>query len=298
MTSGGLGGQIGGVKSFGRFRIAAVDAGRIWLDGGTMFGVIPRVEWEQVAPPDAQNRIELALRLLLLSDGGDRHILVDTGIGNKLLPAEAARLCLKEPEGGLGEAVRRAGVAPEAITDVILTHLHFDHAGGATEAGRDAGEQAHPTFPNATYHLQRRALKWAQHAPEKDALFFYCNDYRSLAASGQLHLLDGPVELYEGINLVLSEGHSVAMQLPLVDGGDDGKLLFAGDLVPTRAHITLPWLMAYDLYPLTSLEEKRLFLAQALEEEWAVFFEHDPETAACRVREEGGTVVPGVTVSL
>ncbi len=279
------------MKPFGRFHISVVDAGSIRLDGGTMFGVIPRTEWEKVASPDEKNRVEVAMRLLLLADDSDRRILVDTGIGDKLPPEEADRVCQSPPEGGLAGAVRRAGVEPEAITDVILTHLHFDHAGGATRAAPDGEVQ--PTFPNATYHLQRRALKWAQHAPEKDVIFFHREDFHSLAASGQLHLLDGPHELYEGIDLVLSEGHTVAMQLPIIDGGEDGKLFFCGDLIPTCAHVQLNWLMAYDLYPLTSLEEKRLLLAQALEEEWTLFLEHDPAHAACRVTEENGVVVAG-----
>ena len=282
---------------FGRFSLASVDAGRVWMDGGAIFGSVPRPLWEREAPPDPQNRVELALRLLLIVESPPgRRILVDTGMGDKLSATMADRLRVTPPDGGLYGAVRRAGVDPEAITDVILTHLHFDHAGGAVT--RDGSGRCVPTFPNATYHLQRRALKWAGHAPEKDRRSFHDEDYRCLAERGQLHLLDGPQELFEGVDLVISEGHTVGLQLPLIDGGDDGKLLFCGDIIPTRAHLRLPWIMAYDLFPLTTLEEKRLLLAQGLAEGWTLFFEHDPNVAAVGLREEAGVVVAGDEVRL
>lgn len=283
------------MRAWGRFRIAAVEAGRAWFDGGAIFGVVPRPLWSRFAEPDAHNRVALALRPLLILDD-TRRILVDTGMGNKLGHKLAQQLRYEPAPGGIRGAVAAAGGHPDEITDVILTHLHYDHAGGATER-RENGAVV-PTFPRATYHLQRRALKWAGHAPEKDRRSFHSEDYLALQAAGQLHLLDGPTELFEGIELLLSEGHTVALQLPLIDGGSDGKLLFCGDIIPTRAHVQLPWIMAYDLYPLTTLEEKRLLLAQALAESWALFFEHDPEVAACKVLEEEGVVKVGSTLEL
>jgi glyoxylase-like metal-dependent hydrolase (beta-lactamase superfamily II) len=141
-------------------------------------------------------------------------------------------------------------------------------------------------------------MKWAEHAPEKDRRSFRAEDFVCLATEGQLHLLDGPSELFEGFDLVLSEGHTVGMQLPLIDGGEAGKLYYCADLIPTRAHIQLPWIMAFDLYPLTTLEEKRLLLAQALDDGWTLFFEHDPQVAACKLAEAGGKVVAGEPVVL
>jgi len=283
------------VGRFGRFELTAVDGGRTWLDGGAMFGVVPRPVWAKEFPPDEENRIELVMRPLLVTDEKlGRRILIDTGIGDKFGQRMSERLRIALPEGGLTAAVQRAGVPADQITDVILTHLHFDHAGGAT---REIDGVVRPTFPNATYHLQRRALKWAEHAPEKDRRSFYGRDYEVLAAEGQLHLLDGPMELFEGIDLILSEGHTVGMQLPLIDGGAEGKVLFCGDVIPTRSHIRLPWIMAFDLYPLTTLEEKRLILAQGLEERWILFFEHDPQVAACRLDEEEGVVVAGKSIT-
>jgi glyoxylase-like metal-dependent hydrolase (beta-lactamase superfamily II) len=272
--------------------IAAVDAGRFRLDGGTMFGAVPKVLWEQRIPADENNRVPMALRPLLVVDESgknSRRILIDTGMGDKPDAQLGERFAVEPPEGGIRQAVRRAGVDPDQITDVILTHLQVDHAGGATQVGDDG--ELRPTFPEATYHLQRRAYKWAHHATERDRGWFREADFAVLASRGHLHMFDGPQELFDGLSLILSEGHTVGQQLPLIDGGDDGKLLFCGDVIPTRAHIQLAWIMGYDLYPLTTLEEKRLLLAQAVEEGWTLFLEHDPGRAGCTVTEQDGEVV-------
>lgn len=285
------------MRRLGRFELAAVDAGTFWLDGGAMFGVVPRPLWQRSAPPDAENRVRLALRPLLVVDNcanPPRRILIDTGLSDKLPVQLVDRLHAEPPQGGLRGAIQRAGVDPDSITDVILTHLHFDHAGGATTR---ASGRLMPTFPRATYHVQRRALKWAEHAPEKDRRSYHPEDYEPLATSGVLHLLDGPCELFEGISLVMSEGHTVGLQLPLIDGGDDGKVLYCADIIPTRAHVALTWIMAFDLYPLTTLEEKRLLLAQGIQEGWTLFFEHDPIVQACRLAERDGQVVASEPVA-
>ncbi|MEM6731784.1 MAG: MBL fold metallo-hydrolase [Myxococcota bacterium] len=280
------------MQRFGRFQIAAVDGGSFGLDGGAMFGIVPRPLWEKAVPPDEKNRIKLATRCLLIVDEKEeRRILVDTGIGDKFADKEKAIFDIQLPEGGIKGELKRLGVSAEDITDLIITHLHFDHVGGATEPGDD-GAYA-PTFPNATVHVQRRMWKWAEHPTEKDAGSFRRDTYEALA--GRLHLLDGPTELFPGLELIVSEGHTVGQQLPLLDGGDEGKLLYCGDVIPTRAHIRLPWIMGYDLYPLTTLEEKKLLLAQALAENWVLFFEHDYDIAACRLAESKGHVVAGDT---
>ncbi|MEE8410120.1 MAG: MBL fold metallo-hydrolase [Myxococcota bacterium] len=287
------------MRAFGRFKVGAVDAGRIRLDAGAVFGVVPRALWSKHFTADDQNRVTLALRSLLIVDesGSEtRRILVDTGIGDKLDAKVAEQLGLEAPEGGLRQAVRRAGVDPDEITDVILTHLHIDHAGGATLVG--AGGEIEPTFPGATYHLQRRAYKWAQHPSERDTRSFRQADYASLASLGNLHLFDGPQDLFDGLSLILSEGHTVGQQLPLLDGDDDGKLLFCADIIPTRAHVRLPWIMSFDLYPLTTLEEKRLLLAQGVAEDWTLFLAHDPDVAACKLTEQEGEVIAGEAVAL
>lgn len=293
------------MRTLGRFRVHALDTGWQRLDGGAMFGVVPRPLWERQIPPDAKNRIRLALRCLYLDDG-ERRVVIDTGIGDKF-DAKQNDIYGVEPAPGIRQALLAEGLDCRAVTDVILTHLHFDHAGGATmkraqsAASTPTGEASRPTptvdfeptFPNATYHVQRRALAWAQHPTEKDRASFRPSDWEPLVREGRLHLINGPGELFEGMSLVLSEGHTVAQQLVLIDGGNDGKLLYCGDVIPTAAHIPLPYIMGYDLYPLTTLDEKRMILAQALEEQWLLFFEHDPKIAAARVAERNGKFVLG-----
>ncbi|MEO0814497.1 MAG: MBL fold metallo-hydrolase [Myxococcota bacterium] len=282
------------MQNFGRFQIAAVDGGSFALDGGAMFGIVPRPLWEKQVRPDARNRITLATRCLLVVDNSAatrRVILVDSGIGDKFPDKEKEIFDIQLPEGGLKGSLARLGFAPEDVTDLVITHLHFDHVGGATERDKDGVYR--PTFPNATVHVQRRMWKWAEHPTEKDAGSFRPDTYEALA--GKLHLLDGPTEIVPDFGLIVSEGHTVGQQLPLIDGGEDGKMLYCGDVVPTRAHIRLPWIMGYDLYPLTTLEEKKLLLAQALDESWILFFEHDFDVPACRLTERNGTAVAGET---
>lgn len=280
---------------WGRFRIASINAGTFYLDGGAMFGVVPKMLWQARITNDAQNRVRLATRLLLvIDDAASRVFLFDTGIGDKLSPKLMQRFGVELPEGGLLAALARHGVAPESVTDVILTHLHFDHVGGATMRTK-AGLVA-PTFPRATYHLQRRALSWACCPTEKDRASFYKDDFEQLE---RLSLLDGPTELCADLSLLVSDGHTVGQQLPLVRNHLTGqKLWYCGDLIPTSHHVRLPWIMAYDLYPLTTLEEKRRLLAQALAENWVLFFEHDPDVLACTVREQDGEVVVGDLIAI
>lgn len=280
------------MRAFGRFTLTKVDAGRYWVDAGALFGIVPKPLWQRFATADELNRVELALRPLLVLDdtpGARRRVLIDTGIGDKVPAKRREQLRLASPEGGIREAVRRAGCDPREVTDVVLTHLHSDHAGGSTRRN-ERGELV-PTFENATYHVQRRAWKWAHAPTERDHASFDEADFAPLAGAGCLHLLDGPEELLPGFVLMLSEGHTPALQLPLIDGAESGKLLFCGDVIPTRAHLRLNWIMAYDMNPLTTLEEKRLLLAQALEEGWTLFLEHDPNCCACHLTEQEGKVI-------
>ncbi len=270
----------------GRFELHEVCDGTFALDGGAMFGVVPKPLWEKQCPADARNRICLALRCLLIVDG-KRRILVDDGIGPKWDEKARERYGIDQTERHLDSELARAGYARDDITDVVLTHLHFDHAGGTT---REAGGQRSLSFPNATYHLQRRNWSWAHHPSEKDRGSFREQDFALLEKSGRLHLLDGQTELYPGIQLFVSEGHTVGLQLVKVSDGD-ASLVYCGDLIPTAAHLRTAWVMAYDLYPLTTMEEKKMLLAQAVEDGTLLFFEHDPKIAACAVREEHGEAV-------
>lgn len=277
----------------GRFELHQVRDGTFALDGGAMFGVVPRPLWEGKHPPDERNRIELALRCLLVVDG-KRKVLVDDGIGQVWDGKHRDIYAIDHSRHDLDRELARAGLRPEEVTDVVLTHLHFDHAGGTT---RYEGGELALSFPNATYHLQRRNWKWAHHPSERDAGSFRPENFALLERSGRLHLLEGQTELYPGIQLFVSEGHTVGLQLVRVTDGDR-SLVFCADLIPTVAHLRSSWSMGYDLYPLTVIEEKKMLLAQAMEDGWILFFEHDPQIAACTVKEEGGEVVVDRVVEL
>lgn len=263
----------------GPYTLHAIETGEFALDGGAMFGVVPKVLWEKKIPADDRNRITMRMRSLLITGGG-KNILVDTGIGTKdteklkdIYRIDHSRLTL---EGSLAQHNLKC----EDITDVILTHFHFDHAGGSTTF--DKNGKLVPAFPKATYYIQRRNLAWARSPSERDQASFTEANFQPLLAAGLLKELDGPLEIYPGINIIVVEGHTEAQQLVKVS---DGKttLLYCGDLIPTSAHLSLPWNMSYDNRPLTTIEEKKNILEQAVSQNWIMFFEHCPLMAACHV---------------
>jgi glyoxylase-like metal-dependent hydrolase (beta-lactamase superfamily II) len=270
----------------GSFELHEVRDGSFALDGGAIFGVVPKPLWQKRHPADERNRIELALRCLLIKDGR-RCVLVDAGIGSKWDEKHRDIYAIDQSHHNLDRDLARAGCSRDEITDVVLTHLHFDHAGGTTRI--ESGQRV-LSFPRATYHLQRRNWNWAHHPSAKDAGGFRAENFDLLQSSGRLHLLDGHTELFPGLDLFVSEGHTVGMQLVRATSGD-ATLVFCSDLVPTVSHLRSSWGMAYDLYPLTVIEEKRMLLAQAVEEKWILYFEHDPLMAACTLREHEGQVV-------
>jgi len=271
----------------GPYILHAIETGRFGLDGGAMFGVVPKPLWEKSNPPDGRNRITLAARALLLTGGG-RRILIDTGNGSKFGEKLASIYRIDTSSSDIVASLARLGVAPADITDVILTHLHFDHAGGATVL---VGGEVVPAFPNARYHLQREQWLAAQNPTERDRASFFSDDFMPLQRHGVLQFTEGEGELLPGITVRLVHGHTSALQCPLIS---DGKttLLYCADLVPTSSHVPLPWIMAYDLRPLVTLEEKRRILGQAADEGWVLCFEHDPSLPAARLaRNEKGIVL-------
>jgi glyoxylase-like metal-dependent hydrolase (beta-lactamase superfamily II) len=277
--------------SLGRFTLHEVRDGTFALDGGAMFGVVPKPLWSKQLPADERNRVPLALRCLLVVDGA-RSVLIDDGIGAKWDAKHREMYGIDQSRFDLDRELARAGTSREAITDVVLTHLHFDHAGGTTRL--EGGERV-LSFPRATYHLQRRNWKWAHQPSDKDRGSFREENFDLLERSGRLHLLEGQTELYPGIELLVSEGHTVGLQLPRITD-DEHSVFYCGDIIPTTAHLRSSWGMAYDLYPLTVIEEKKMILAQALEERWTLFFEHDPRVPACTVKEDNGEVVVDAVV--
>jgi len=272
----------------GRYTLHAVPSGTFALDGGAMFGVVPRTLWERRNPPDARHRIPLALRLLLVVGGG-RTVLVDTGAGDKFGDKENAIYAVdaKLPDAALEDA----GFDPASVTDVVLTHFHFDHGGGSTR--RDGSV----VFPNARHHVQRRHLAYAKHPLPKDRASFRPADFLPLEEAGLLVLHDGVSRVADGIEVEPLMGHTDAMQVVRVSGGGT-TALYVADLAPTTSHLRLPWIMGYDNRPLVTLEEKTRLFSRAVDEGWVVVFEHDPAVAACRVVRDGEDFAAGAEVDL
>jgi glyoxylase-like metal-dependent hydrolase (beta-lactamase superfamily II) len=263
----------------GPYTLHTIETGRFGLDGGAMFGIIPKPLWERRIAPDARNRIPLNMRCLLL-EGEGRLILVDDGLGDKYDDKFADIYAVDYTEMELHRSLRAAGFDASDVTDVILTHLHFDHAGGST---RREGDRLKVAFENARFHVQRKHWAWAVHPNARERASFLKENLEPLAASGQLHLLDGDGELFPGVEVLTVNGHTEAQQLVKVSDGET-TLVFVADLLPTTAHLGLPWIMAYDVRPLVTLTEKEAFLEAAVEGGWQLFFEHDPGTAVAGLR--------------
>lgn len=277
----------------GPYEARSIETGTFALDGGAMFGVVPKPLWEKEHPADERNRIRMAARALLLRGGG-RTVLIDTGNGESRDPKRTDIFKFDRSASDLLTSLQREGVQPDDVTDVILTHLHFDHAGGAT---REIDGVLRPTFPNARYYVQRAQWEAAERATERDRASFIGEHYLPLMAGHQLELVDGAGELLPGIRVLTLFGHTTALQCPLVSDGAT-TLFYCADLVPLRSHVRLPWIMGYDLRPLVTLEEKRKILKQAAEEKWVLFFEHDPDVAAAFVARDAKGYLPGEQVIL
>jgi glyoxylase-like metal-dependent hydrolase (beta-lactamase superfamily II) len=272
--------------SVGRLRCHALEGGRQRLDGGAMFGVVPRTLWKTRIEPDERNRIPLAMRCLLV-EHSDGVVLIDTGLGNK----EDARfldIYGVENEGlegatQLEDALASAGFLPRDVTWVINTHLHFDHAGGNTsmdpDLENDPRRHIRPAFPVARYLVQRGELEFARHTNERTRASYLPHNFEPIAAADRWQLLEGDREVLPGISVRLTPGHVPYHQAILIqDGGETA--VFVGDLFPTTAHIPLPWIMGYDLEPLRTLESKRALLADATRGGWRLIFEHDPRVVS------------------
>ena len=263
----------------GRYELHALDTGRFALDGGAMFGVVPRALWEKTNPADGRNRIDMATRVLLLIGEG-RKIIVDTGIGTKLSEKQRDIYRVDLTRFSMTNSLAALGLTAADITDVILTHLHFDHAGGAVE--RLNGE-LRPAFPGAKYYVQKRHWEWALKPTEKDRASFMNDDFLPLREHSVLTLIDGPGEIFTGVELVVVNGHTEAQQLVKVADGSR-TLLYCCDLIPMASHVPLPYIMGYDIRPLVTLEEKKRTLARALDEGWLLFIEHDPAAEIITVK--------------
>jgi len=280
----------------GRLTCWTLDAGLQRLDGGAMFGVVPKPLWERRIAPDARNRIPLALRCLLV-EHPDGLVLVDTGIGNKE-DAKFVDIYGVENAGIAGptrleDALAAAGHRPADVRWVVNTHLHFDHAGGNTLHQSDGSVAL--AFPEARYVMQRRELEFASHPNERTRASYLPPNFAPVAASGRLRLVDGEMEVLPGILLLPSPGHVPFHQSIVVREGGEAAC-FLGDIVPTAAHLPPAWIMAYDLEPLVTLATKKILLARAAREEWQLVFYHDPVVSRARVAPDAaGGYVPSAT---
>ena len=270
---------------FGDYRIEILPDAEFRLDGGAMFGVVPRSLWSKVCPPDEHNRIRLNMNCLFVETDTER-IIIDTGIGDKWTEKYAAIYGIRR-ERSLSETLRAAtGLRPEEITIVVNTHLHFDHAGGNTTLDVETREPV-PTFPNARYFVSRAEYEHAVAPHERDRASYMPENWRPIEERGQLELKEADYEVTTGLMMETVTGHSRTMQCVRLERG--GQILYSfADLVPMRAHVALPWIMSYDLYPVETLEAKRRLLPQAAREGWLCLFYHDPDAALCHLREEDG----------
>jgi glyoxylase-like metal-dependent hydrolase (beta-lactamase superfamily II) len=263
----------------GNIEILPMEYGRFKLDGGAMFGVVPKVLWQKYSPADENNQINMPLRAMLIKTG-DRNILVDTGVGHKMSDKLTKIFSVDFTAFSLVESLKSYNLSFDDISDVILTHLHFDHTGGATK--KNEKNEIVPTFPNATYYVQKKQYDWALNPSERDKASYFLENYVPLFENDVLTLIEGDKEILPGISALPIYGHTPGQQLVKISSGGQ-IVLFCGDLIPTAAHIPLPWIMSYDLQPLVTLEEKKKLLPTVVEENWTLFYEHDPQNIATSV---------------
>jgi len=270
---------------WGDLQLTVLEGGSICLDGGAMFGIVPKVLWQKEREPDERNRIHLAMNVLLVDDGRQRT-LIDTGAGTHWdgKEREIFGLDTKSAE----EILAPAGVTPGQIDRVINSHLHFDHAGGNTVLDERGVWQ--PAFPNAEYVVQQGELGAARRQDERTRASYRLHNFEPLVQEGRFRLVDGEVCLGDSLELRPAPGHTAHMQIVLVVS-EEGTVAFLADLVPTASHVPYPYIMGFDLEPLTTLATKKCWLPRAAEEGWRVVFEHDDRLPVATLVEQGGRLV-------
>jgi glyoxylase-like metal-dependent hydrolase (beta-lactamase superfamily II) len=269
---------------FGEIEVLPLHGGNFYLDGGAMFGVVPKTLWERKAPSDDRNRIRLAANSLLVRAAG-KNIVVETGNGTKW-DSKLRNIYGVQEGDPLRDSLSKVGVAPKKVDVVINTHLHFDHAGGNT---RVVDDREVLTFPNAQYVVQRAELEHAMNPTERDRASYFADRFVPVTAAGQWRLIDGDLEIVPGISVVRIPGHNADIQAVKISGGNR-TVIFVADMLPTRHHLPLAWMPGYDLYPLQTLETKRRRIAEIVAQGWIVAFGHDPDFPTATLHDRDGKI--------
>lgn len=269
----------------GKYKLYTIQSGVFRLDGGAMFGIIPKPLWEKTNPADDLNRVSLATRnLLLVCD--DKKILIDTGMGEKWDDKSKSIYQIQE-NLNIENALSHNGTNPDEITDVILTHLHFDHTGGSTKSENG---KLYPTFKNAKYFVQKKNFEWAMNPSDRDKGSYLKENFEPLVKEGVLNLLDGEIDFDENISFKIINGHTFGQQMIKISDSTN-TFLYCADLIPFVSQIRIPYIMGYDLQPLVTVQEKKKYLQLAVDENWNLYFGHDPEYALATVKQTEKGVV-------
>lgn len=264
----------------GQYDLYSIETSEFSLDGGAMFGIIPKTLWKEKLLPDRLNRVDMVTRSLLLVNG-DRKVLIDTGNGSKWAKKYLDIYNIDFSNYDILSSLKKNGFKMDDITDVICTHMHFDHIGGNTYYQNDIIE---PTFPNATYWISKDNWALANQPSVKDQGSFISQDWEVLEKNNMIKLVDE--QFLDGIDIFFTHGHTDGLMHPIISDGNK-KLFYGADIFPTHAHLPIPWVMAYDLHPAKTMSEKSKLLKKMYEQEWILFFEHDPFYQACTIDMKG-----------
>ena len=266
--------------NIGQYDLYSIETSEFSLDGGAMFGIIPKTLWKEKLTPDKLNRVDMVTRSLLMVND-DRKVLIDTGNGSKWAKKYIDMYNIDFSKYNILSSLKKNGFETDDITDVICTHLHFDHIGGNTFYQNDIIE---PTFPNATYWISRDNWALANQPSVKDQGSFISQDWEVLEKNNMIKLVDE--QFLDGIDIYFTHGHTDGLMHPIISDGNK-KLFYGADIFPTHAHLPVPWVMAYDLHPARTMLEKSKLLKKMYDEEWILFFEHDPFYQACTIDMRG-----------
>lgn len=268
-----------GKMKIGKYELYIVESGNFALDGGAMFGIIPKPLWEKTNPSDEVNRIKLSTRnLLLVSD--NKKILIDTGMGINWDEKSREIYKIDQENNSIDKSLKKLNLSKEELTDVILTHLHFDHTGGSLIKD---GDKFIPAFSNAKYYVQKQNYDWAMNPSDRDRGSYLKEKFHPLMKYGVLDLLSGLKNFDDEIEFIIVNGHTFGQQLLKISDSST-TIFYCADLFPTTSHIRIPYVMGYDIQPLETVREKKMLLPQIVEEEWKLFFEHDPFNALATIK--------------